>query len=300
MIFPFPASSSRALVLMAALLTSPGLMAQEGPVSLMIRWLPGKTYTQETNTETTTALTALGQPQDSKMKVKQVTTIAVTEKEKGHKEARVTFEKMSGEVTLEGKQQEFDSSDLSTAPAVIKASVGQSVGKSFVLVYDEDDNFLHVQDTGSMAPSNMGNPSLSQIAEAKEVAELYRRSLEMGLQQRKVKPGDRWNAQHTLKFPSAGSVNVELRVKFDAIVNYDGHPHAKISFEGDMINAPNAIEARSVQIGKGSKVFGQILFDIDNSTVAFGAFRADISLEIQGQKPLPVRQQVTTKLISME
>ena len=300
MFFPFPAPASRALVLMAALLASPGLMAQEGPVSLMIRWLPGKTYTQETQTETLTALTALGQAKDSKMKVKQITSIAVTETDKGHKEARVTFEKMDGEVTLNGRQETFDSADLSKAPEVIKASVGQSVGKSFVLIYDENDNFLDVRDTAGMAPANMGNPVLTRIAEAKEVAELYRRSLEMGLQQRSVKPGDRWNAEHTLKFPSAGSVNVELRVKFDAIVNYDGHPHAKVSFEGDMANDDNGIESRPVQIGKGSKVFGQILFDLERGTVAFGAFRADIALEIQGQKPLPVRQQVTTKLISVE
>lgn len=300
MFFHSFAPSSRVLALLAALLTSTGLCVAEGPVSLMIRWLPGKTYTQETNTETVTALTALGQAQDSKMKVKQVTSIAVTEKDGGQKEARVTFEKLSGEITLNGKQQEFDSADLSQAPQMIKASVGQSVGKYFILVYDKEDQFLDVKDTGSMAPSNMGNPALPHIAEAKEVAELYRRSLEMGLQQHSVKPGDRWNAEHTLKFPSAGSVNVELRVKFDAIVNYDGHPHAKISFEGDMANDSNSIEARGVQIGKGSKVFGQILFDIDQSTVAFGAFRADINLNIPGQKPLPVRQQVTTKLIGIE
>jgi hypothetical protein len=207
---------------------------------------------------------------------------------------------MNGEVTLNGQQETFDSADLSKAPEVIKASVGQSVGKSFVLIYNENDNFLDVRDTATMAPANMGNPVLTRIAEAKEVAELYRRSLEMGLQQRSVKPGDRWNAEHTLKFPSAGSVNVELRGKFDAIVNYDGHPHAKVSFEGDMANDDNGIESRPVQIGKGSKVFGQILFDLERGTVAFGAFRADISLEIQGQKPLPVRQQVTTKLISVE
>lgn len=285
--------------ILGALLASPALRAQEQPVSLQLRWIPGKTYTQETTTDTTTALTALGQAEDVKMKVKQTTVITVTGDPEGSKEARVTFQSMAGNVVLEGKKHSFDSADLSGAHPMIQSSIGQSIGKSFILVYDKEDKFLTVKDTGAMTPSNLGTPSLEGLAEAKEVAELYRRSLEMGLPQIKVKPGDRWSSQQTVKFPSAGTVNVELRVKFDAILDYDSGPHAKISFEGEMKNDDNAIEARRVSIGKGSKTFGQILFDINRGTVSFGAFRADIILDVQG-KSLPIRQQVTTKLVKME
>jgi hypothetical protein len=66
-----------------------------------------------------------------------------------------------------------------------------------------------------------------------------------------------------------------------------------------MKNDDNAIEARPVTIGKGSKTFGQILFDIQRGTVTFSAFRADIVLNVQG-KSLPIRQQVSTKLLKME
>lgn len=285
---------------LSLLLASPALLAQqEQPVSLQLRWQPGKTYVQETTTDTTTALSALGKAKDVKMKVIQTTSIQVKGETEGDKEARVTFDAMSGEVTLDGKAQPFDSRDLTNAPPMIQASVGQSVGKSFILIYDKDDKFVAVKDTGAMSPSPLGNPSLAGISEAKEVAELYRKSLEMGLPQIMVKPGDRWNSQQTLKFPSAGTVKVELRVKFDSIVDYDSGPHAKISFEGEMKNDDNAIEARPVTIGKGSKTFGQILFDIQRGTVTFSAFRADIVLNVQG-KSLPIRQQVSTKLLKME
>jgi len=290
----------RRWAILSALLVSPAMQAQDTPVSLQLRWLPGKTYTQETTTETTTALTAIGQAEDVKIKVKQTTSIVVTGDEKGNKEARVTFEALAGDVLLQGKMHAFDSTNLKEAHPMIKASVGQSLGKSFILVYDKDDEFISVKDTGTMAPSTLGNPSLEGIAEAKEVAELYRRSLEMGLPQVKVKPGDRWTTQQTVKFPSAGTVNVELRVKFDALVDYDGHPHAKISFEGDLKNDENAVEARRVSIGSGSKTYGQILFDLDRGTVSFGAFRADMSLDIVGGKKLPIRQQVSTKLVKLE
>ncbi|MEN3941012.1 hypothetical protein WJU23_06950 [Prosthecobacter sp. SYSU 5D2] len=295
----FSRTALRSCTVLAALLAASALQAQDAPVSLKLRWLPGKTYTQETTTETNTALTAVGKAADVKMKVVQTTVIQVEGEEKGPKEARVTFKGMTGEVMLDGKLQTFDSKDLREAHPMIKASVGQSVGKSFVMLYDKDDTFVEVKDTGAMTSSNLGNPVLVELAEAKEVAELYRQSLEMGLPKIKVKPGDRWTSQQTIQFPSAGTVNVELRVKFDAIVNYETGPHAKISFEGDMKSEEAAGSVRQVVIGKGSKTFGQILFDIDRGTVSFGAFRADITLDVQGQK-LPIRQQVATKLLGIE
>lgn len=232
------------------------------------------------------------------MKIKQITQIRVTGAEGGEKLARVTFQSLSGEVTIKGQKQIFDSADLSMASPMIKASVGQSVGKSFVLVYGPEDQFVEVRDSGAMSPVDQGSPSLVGIAEAKDVADLYRRSLEMGLPKMPVKTGDRWTSQETVKFPSAGTVNVELRAKLEAIVDYASRRHAKISFEGEMKRADESVGTRKVTLGAGSKTFGQVLFDLERGTVSFGAFRADIKLEIGG-KIVPVRQQVTTRLASL-
>jgi hypothetical protein len=272
--------------------------AQEEALSLRLRWLPGHVYTQETLTQTTTGLTAIGKPEDQKMKVKQTTVIRVTRAESGEKLARVTFQALTGEVMLQGQKQVFDSADLSKASPMIKASVGQSVGKSFILVYGPEDQFVDVRDSGTMAASADGIPALDSIAEAKNVADLYRRSLEMGLPKMSVKTGDRWTSQETVKFPSAGTINVELRAKLEAIVDYEGHRHAKISFEGDMKRADESVGTRGVTLGAGSKTFGQVLFDLERDTVSFGAFSADIKLEISG-KIIPVHQQVTTRLASL-
>lgn len=287
------------LALLGLLSFAASVQAQEGPYSLQLRWIPGKIYTQETTTETFTGKPTEKKANDVKMKVRQTTVIKVEGEEKGRKEAQVTFESMSGEVMLDGKKQTFDSTDLASAHPLVKSSIGQSVGKSFTLVYDENDKFQAVKDTTNMTAVKEGEPALARLAEAEEVAELYRRSLEMGLPQIKVKPGDRWTSQETLKFPSAGTVKVDLRVKFEALVNYDTGPHAKISFEGDMRNDLDAIESRPVMIDKGSKAYGQILFDLERGTVSFGAFRADIVLDVQGIK-VPVRQQVATKLVKIE
>jgi len=289
-----------ALLCLLALVFPASAPAQEEPFSLRLRWIPGKTYTQETTTETTTSLTAIGKPEDQKMKVKQTTVIQVTDSGDSKIAARVTFQSMTGEVMLQGQKHLFDSAHLAAAHPLIRASVGQSVGKSFVLLYSTDGRFIEVADTAKMSsPDTLGTPTLEGIAEAKQVAELYRRSLEMGLPKMPVKPGDRWTSQETVQFPSAGTVNVELRAKFDSLLDYEGRKHAKIGFEGDMKRADESAGARTVTIGNGSKTFGQVLYDLDRSTVSFGTFRADISLEIAG-KNIPVRQQVTTKLVKME
>lgn len=271
--------------------------AQEEPLSLRLRWLPEHTYFQETTTETTTGLTAIGKPQDQKMKVKQTTEIKVSGAGTGEKLARVTFTALSGEVMLNGKKETFDSANLTSANPMIQASVGQSVGKSFVLVYDADDRFKEVRNASSMTDAAQEGPNLVKIAEARQVADLYRRSLEMGLPKAAVKPGDRWTAQESVNFPSAGPMNIDLRAKLESVVSYEGRQHAKVSFEGEMKRAEETAGSRAVTIGDGSKVFGQVLFDVERGTVTFGAFLADLQLEIDGKK-IPVRQQVSTKLVS--
>jgi hypothetical protein len=267
-------------------LLHPAVQAQEESLSLRLRWLPDHAYVQETTTETTTGLTAIGKPEDQKMKVKQTTEIRVTGAADGEKQARVTFAALSGEVMLNGKKELFDSTNLEKANPMIRASVGQSVGKTFVLAYDVE------------TPAKEEGPDLEKISEARQVADLYRRSLEMGLPKMPVKTGDRWTSQETVNFPSAGTVNIELRAKLEALVEYEGRPQAKVSFEGEMKRADESAGSRAVTIGDGSRVFGQVLFDLERGTVSFGAFRADIQLEIQGKK-IPVRQQVTTKLTSL-
>ena len=272
--------------------------AEDDLHAIRLRWQPGYVYKQATLTETTTGLTSIGQKEDQKMTIRQTTEIEVTGDPEAEKRAKVTFKALSGDVMLSGKKHAFDSADMSAADPMIKASVGKSVGKTFVLVYDAADKFVEVRDTSSMSASPDGIVALDQVAEANEVADLYRRSLEMGLPKMAVKAGDRWTSLETVKFPSAGTVNIELHAKMEAVVDYEGHPNAKISFEGEMKRADQSVGTRAVTIGNGSKTFGQILFDLDRGTVTLGTFRADIKLEIGG-KTVPVRQQVTTKLIEM-
>lgn len=276
------------------------LHGQDAAVELRPRWQAGARYIQETLTETVTDLSALGKKAEQAMKVKQVTRLDVNPGEEGGKLARVTFTAMSGEAILEGKRQTFDSADLASASPEIRSSVGRSLGQSFVLVYDKEDRFVEVRDSSSMLPNpEAGQPKLENIAEAAQVAELFRRSLEMGLPKTAVRPGDHWTSQEEVLFPSAGAVSVELRANYEAQVDYLDRPHAKISFHGVMKPGENGGGARPVTLGEGSKLFGQVLFDLEAGMTSFGAFRADLSLDVTGKK-VPVRQQVTTRMTRAE
>jgi hypothetical protein len=295
-----PSLFSRLFTLVVVLLLgAEGAHGQESAVSLKLRWMPGYVYTQETVTETHTGLKAVGQPADQKLKAKQTTRIEVESVPNGNKKARVIFAALSGEVETPNGKQVFDSADLSKASPEIRASVGQSVGKQFVLVYDENDAFVGIEETGAMVSGAMISPSLENIAEAKEVAELFRHSLEMGLPDKPVKPGERWVKEETVKFPSAGAIRTRLRGRLETLLNYDGRRHAKLSFEGDLIGDPAAGKARLATLAKGSKISGQVLFDLERGTVSASAHGAYLLLDIQGRQ-IPVRQQVTSQLVKLE
>jgi hypothetical protein len=149
-------------------------------------------------------------------------------------------------------------------------------------------------------------PDLNSIATARQLAALYRRSLEMGLPKIPVRPGDKWISDEIVPFPQTGTVQVKLNAKFDGIVDREGHREAQIAFEGTMKSKPDKDStgreldtARPVTLGDNSKVNGHVFFDLDRKTITLALFAATIQLKVEG-KPLPFHQQVTTRLVSMK
>ena len=55
---------------------------------------------------------------------------------------------------------------------------------------------------------------------------------------------------------------------------------------------------RPVTMADNSKVNGHVFFDLERRTISLAVFSATLQLKIEG-KPMPVRQQVTTRLVSM-
>jgi hypothetical protein len=279
--------------------------AQDTPVELKLHWEPGHTYLQESDTETTNFLTALGKTSDQKMRVHQTTSITVDKTSAGQTEAKVLITSLLGEMSFEGKNFVFDSKNPGASSSQLQQVFGGSAGKGFTLVYDDKGNFVDAKDIGSMVTGGV-EPDLASIATARQLATLYRRSLEMGLPKIAVLPKDKWISDELVPFPQAGTVQVKLNAKFDGVVNREGHREAQISFEGIMKSKPDKDSTgrdltteRPVTFGENSKVNGQVFFDLDRKTISLAVFAATIQLKVEG-KAMPMHQQVTTRLVSMK
>jgi hypothetical protein len=279
--------------------------AQDAPVPLKLQWEAGMTYVQESDTETTNFLTALGKISDQKLRLHQTTSITVKKTPADQTEARVLIESLVGEMSYEGKSYVFDSKNPGAASAQLQKTLGGAAGKSFTLVYDAKGEFVDAKDTNTMVTGGV-EPSLHSIATARQLATLYRRSLEMGLPKIPVLPGDKWITDELVPFPQAGTVQVKLNAKFDSIVDREGHRQAQISFEGVMKSKPDKDSTgrelstvRAVTFGDDSKVNGHVFFDLELKTISLAVFSAVIQLKVDG-KAMPVHQQVTTRLVSMK
>ncbi len=280
-------------------------MAQDAPMELKLQWESGQTYVQESDTDTTNFLTALGKTSDQKLRLHQTTRITALKNAQNQTEAQVLIESLLGEMTYEGKSHAFDSKNPAASHPALQRTLGGAAGRGFTLVYDAEGRFLDAKDTSSMVMGG-ATPDLTSIADARQLASLYRRSLEMGLPKIPVRPGDKWISDEIVPFPQTGAVQVKLNAKFDGIVDREGRRQAQIAFEGVMksqhdkdSNGRDLSTQRPVTLGKDSKVSGHIFFDLERKTISLAVFSATIQLKIEG-KPMPVRQQVTTRLISMK
>lgn len=293
------------LVLTLACPPLAALAEEEPAVALKLHWEPGHTYVQESDTETTNFLTALGKTGDQSLRLHQTTRIVAQKNAQGLTEARVLIEHLFGEMTYEGAKHVFDSQHPGSSHPLLLRTLGGSAGRGFTMVYDAHDKFVEAKDLGSMVTGGP-TPDLASIANADQLATLYRRSLEMGLPQIPVRPGDKWISDEVVPFPQAGTVQVKLNAKFDSVVVEDGRRQARIAFEGVMKSRKDKDSTgrelttdRPVTLGDDSKVSGHVLFDLERRTIAMAVFSATIKLKVEG-KTLPVKQQVTTKLTSME
>jgi hypothetical protein len=295
-----------ALLLASAFCCLSSVPAQDdATVELKLHWEPGQTYLQESDTDTTNFLTALGKPSDQKLRLRQTTRISAEKSAQGQTEARVMIEHLLGEMTYEGKTHNFDSKSPASSHPALQQILGGTAGRGFTLVYDDKDTFVDAKDTASMVTGGT-EPDLVSIANARQLATLYRRSLEMGLPKIPVRPGDKWISDEIVPFPQAGTVQVKLNAKFDGIVDREGRRQAQISFEGSMKSMRDKDSTgrdldteRPVTLGDDSKVNGHVFFDLERKTISLAVFSATIQLKIEG-KPMPVRQQVTTRLVSMK
>jgi len=272
----------------------------EAPRMLRLHWEPGKTYKLETVTDTTSRKPGRDL-QSQGMNVTQTTTMTVR-KDPGTNDrlVEVKFVSVRGQISANGQVIGFDSTKPGEANPKLQQAIGRAMGKTFVLVYDDQERYRDTRDYGSLAAAPGALTGLSALADSLNVAKLYRKSLEIGLPPLAVRLGDTWTTDETMTFPQAGETNVEMNGKFEAVVEREGRKHAKIAFEGKLRSVERIDKpANLIEIGKGSTIAGHIFYDLERQTATFGDYTTNLKMEVMGEE-LPFEQHITTKMVSIE
>ena len=235
------------------------------------------------------------------MKITQITTLAVR-KDQGstNKLVDVRFSAVRGEMSSGQGIMKFDSSKPGEANPMLEKAIGRAVGKTFVLVYDEQDRFRESRELGGLASSPGAVTGLTALADSRDVANLFRKSLEVGLPPIAVSVGDTWTADETMTFPQAGDTHVEMNGKFEGIENRDGHPHAKIIFEGKLSSVTRKDKpVANIEIGEGSTMAGIIFFDLERPNTTLSSSTNHLKMMVAGQE-MPFEQHITSQIVSVK
>lgn len=267
------------------------------------RWEMGKRYLFQTETETILSLKALDKEGDQVLQVIQNTDVTVRPgKVMGTKELVVRFVTLRARMQAEGKTFLYDSEEPSESDPALRQMLADSSGRGFSLVYSADDRFVELGTVDQPGATPDSEPSLLAVVDARQVAELYRRSLEMVLPRPEVMVGDKWVSIEQMTFPQAGNMDVKMNCHFAEKLDRDNRRHAKVSFQGRLSQAP--VEAgekdhRAIKLGGDSTISGHIFFDLEKNAVSLSMFLGSIVIVHEG-KNLPIRQSVTTRLEGVE
>lgn len=287
-----------------------GAMKAQEPVKeegaaqrLAWRWELGKRYSFQTETETILSLKALGQEGDQVLQVIQNTDVTVRPgKVAGTKELVVRFVTLRARMQAAGKTFLYDSEEPSESDPALRQMLADSSGRVFSLIYSAEDRFVELGTVDQPAATPDSEPSLLAVVDARQVAELYRRSLEMVLPRPQVMVGDKWTSIEQMTFPQSGEMEVKMNCHYMDNVDRDTRKHAKVSFQGKLAQAARKEgepEKRVIQLGGDSTISGHIFFDLERHAVSLSMFLGSIVIVHEG-KNLPIRQSVTTRLGGIE
>lgn len=286
----------------AAKAQEPG-KGDENTRRLAWHWELGKRYLFQTETETILSLKALDKEGDQVLQVIQNTDVTVRAgKVVGTKELVVRFVTLRARMQAEGKTFLYDSEEPSESDPALRQMLADSSGRGFSLIYSAEDRFIELGTVDQPAATPDREPSLLAVVDSHQVAELYRRSLEMVLPRPEVMVGDKWTSIEQMTFPQSGDMEVKMNCHYVENLDRDTRTHAKVSFQGRLAQATTGdskADHRAIKLGGDSTISGHIFFDLERRAVSLSMFLGSIVIVHEG-KNLPIRQSVTTRLEGIE
>lgn len=249
--------------------------------SLKQHWEVGKVYNLQTVTETRLNA-ALG----SQISVTQTTELRPQpQKTKSGTTVQVKFLSTKASISGNGKTAKYDSGDeLNSDPALV-SSLGQAVGRSFSLLYDEKDRFKGVSGLENIAVDPTAAPGLLAVDESKRVAILFAKSIEMGLPPVPVDIGSTWTADEVLSLANIGDVHADITGKLENIERKAGNRIANISIDGKLSSTKSGVAKApyAMELVPGSTIKGTLLFDLEQRIITQLDSTTQLQLKVNDQ-----------------
>lgn len=256
------------------------LCANAQPLLLRQHWEGGQSYTLTTTTET-----QVKDAKDSTMKVEQRTQLKAENNTAKGTKLKVQFLSCKATLSAEGKVLRYDSADQANSHPALVGSLGKAQGKSFTLLYDEKDRFKEARDLSTLAAEPGVAPGLQAVEESKNVANLFRKSLELGLPAVPVEVGSTWTADETLTLASIGEVHAAITGKLLKVEEQGGSKLAIIHFDGVLQSTKTgkASSPMAINLAPGSAMSGTLHFDLTQKLVSQFTGQTQLALQVGGR-----------------
>ncbi|MEY4485127.1 MAG: hypothetical protein RL693_2579 [Verrucomicrobiota bacterium] len=277
------------------LLLNFGLSASD-KIQLRPDWEIGKVYQQETTTEMIFKNPDLLDSGNQKTIFTQTLSVAVSQDDGANqKVAEVNITSLKGSMDLMGQTVSYDSANPAQSPPFLQQAFGSLAGRSFSLVYDQNNNFVEtrIAESPSAAATPLGS---GKGMSGQQLADAFRKSQDIPLPKSPISVGETWRYQDKIEMPPLGIITIEVSGKFEAIVEEGGHRQAKLLIEGVFQFPQN--DSAVIRFGSGSKFTGEIFFDLDRRLVSRSSMNSTISVLADG-RAAPLTQSVKSKLTSI-
>ena len=281
----------------------------EEPVKLEMKYLVGKTYTQNMHMQQEMAFEVAGNKLEQEILMDTRIIMKVTEGDKaGTKNVGISYDRIAQSVDMNGQKMAYDSDKPEEGNPMLGIALKGLIGKSFTMVVDEKMEIKEILGIDEMlAGGDEATAAAMKKMLSKEYLEqIFHANLTQALPENAVVKGDKWDVEYSQKIPDMGSVKVSGKMSHDGADEIDGQKCVKlgnnlkmeIDLSGIDENANPAMAAMAMRIEDG-KMEGSTWWDPALGYARKAAFTQTMTMSMKnpetGEKmTIPMVQSIET------
>ncbi|HKQ38303.1 MAG TPA: DUF6263 family protein, partial [Verrucomicrobiae bacterium] len=267
--------------------------ANEGAVTLRVKWPVGNRYTHrmEVNGDTETHVPQMPKPMHQKMNLNQEYNInVVAERPQGGRELELEYESAEIDVTMNGKpvvnlDTKAEASPVESSNPTL-ASFRQIVGAKIKFLLDASNRVEKVEGVPEFsAKATAGANPQGRAAMQSMFSEDYFKQMvdsQRSLPPKPVKVGDSWPMRTDIAMAAFGTMHIDMDYTFKGWEQHDKRKCAALDFAGTISATGNTNANQpgmSMQIEAG-KMGGRTWFDPDLGAIVESSFDQDLLIYI--------------------